>query len=773
MDIKNNFSTNSPDTGAYLPHLYRVTDEKSRRELTLLYDKNRSIVVIDEIESQLRELIKSLRPSVKIKDEEYPDLIRKHLNGQDMESYGVWVYYPWSGKLIHLLDEAEFVEVRTNRNRYKITREEQEVLQKKKIGIIGLSVGQSIALTLALERACGELRLADFDTAELSNLNRIRTGVHNLGLKKTVIAAREIAELDPFIKVKVFSDGITKDNIDSFFIDEQGKLDLLVEVCDGLDIKIISRFKARQLQIPVVMDTNDRGMLDIERFDLEPGRAILHGLAEGLDPDNIKGLSNEQKIPYILRMIGGEHLSTRLKASMIEVEQSINTWPQLGSSVTLGGAITTDVARRILLDQLRSSGRYYMDVEDIITDQNASDLQPPALAVGNPYQPLREDEILEKAKNYVDTRGGSERLNLNEDIVEQLVQAARQAPSAGNNQPWKWVVYQDLFFLFHDKFRSYSWGDFDEIGSHASLGAAIENVSLKALSLGIECRVQLYPDQDDAFFTAVISFAQSKSGVDEEQRKLLLPLASYIEKRTTNRKLGVRQALPADFYNGLHEVAQSVPGVEIQILDDERLDHLGEIIAACDRERLLHPEGHSEFFHEIRWTSEQAAETGDGIDLDLVDLTNSEKAGFRVARDWEAIAWLEKWDKGRAFQKMSVKGVGAASAMVLLTMPEYTKENFINAGRAVLRAWLYATKNDIAVHPMLSPVFFFNRLKYGDAAEMSPRMKKELSALRVAYETCFKLDEGRAEVFLMKFAIVEPPQGSTYRLPTEKIFQIK
>jgi len=49
-----------------------------------------------------------------------------------------------------------------------------------------------------------ELRLADFDTAELSNLNRIRTGSHNLGLNKTVIAAREIVEIDPFIKVKIF-----------------------------------------------------------------------------------------------------------------------------------------------------------------------------------------------------------------------------------------------------------------------------------------------------------------------------------------------------------------------------------------------------------------------------------------------------------------------------------------------------------------------------------------------------------------------------------------
>lgn len=40
------------------------------------------------------------------------------------EEYGVWVYYPWSTRLVHLLDEAEFIELRTNRNKYKLTPEE-------------------------------------------------------------------------------------------------------------------------------------------------------------------------------------------------------------------------------------------------------------------------------------------------------------------------------------------------------------------------------------------------------------------------------------------------------------------------------------------------------------------------------------------------------------------------------------------------------------------------------------------------------------------------
>ncbi|MBX9449068.1 MAG: hypothetical protein KL787_04850 [Taibaiella sp.] len=98
-------------------------------------------------------------------------------------------------------------------------------------------------------------------------------------------------------------------------------------------------------------------------------RPILHGLAGDLNPETIRDLSNEDKIPYILKMVGADTLSTRMKASMMEVEQSINTWPQLASSVVLGGAVTTDVVRRIFLGQYHKSGRYYIDLEELIGDK--------------------------------------------------------------------------------------------------------------------------------------------------------------------------------------------------------------------------------------------------------------------------------------------------------------------------------------------------------------------------------------------------------------------
>jgi hypothetical protein len=157
--------------------------------------------IFDTLVEQLHDLIRARHPRERLACAQVNRLVADHLGQISPEYYGVWVYYPWSYRLVHLLDEPEFVELRTDRNKYKISPSEQHVLAAWRVGIVGLSVGQSVAITMALERGCGEIRLADFDSLDLSNLNRLRTGIHNLGLPKVYITAREIAEIDPFLQV--------------------------------------------------------------------------------------------------------------------------------------------------------------------------------------------------------------------------------------------------------------------------------------------------------------------------------------------------------------------------------------------------------------------------------------------------------------------------------------------------------------------------------------------------------------------------------------------
>src|ERR1700753_1468715 len=127
------------------------------------------VAVFDSLEAQLRDLLRARHPARRLTESELRELTLIELESRPIAEYGVWVFYPWSRRLVHLLDEPDFVELRTNRNCYKITPEEQKTLATRRVGVVGLSVGQSVSLALALERSFGELRLADFDSLDLSN----------------------------------------------------------------------------------------------------------------------------------------------------------------------------------------------------------------------------------------------------------------------------------------------------------------------------------------------------------------------------------------------------------------------------------------------------------------------------------------------------------------------------------------------------------------------------------------------------------------------------
>lgn len=742
----------------YKPVILRMDDPSDKITFNGLIEDSKVKFVCDEIYGQLQELIKSQNPSIKIKPDEYPDLVNKHLAGMDILEYGVWVYYPWSQRLVHLLDEDEFVEVRTNRNRYKITREEQNKLKQKKIGIVGLSVGQSIALTMAMERTCGELRLADFDTAELSNLNRLRTGTHNLGLNKTVIAAREIAEIDPFLNTVICNEGLHAGNMDDFFTGG-GKLDLFVEVCDGLDVKIESRFKARELHIPVVMDTNDRGMLDVERFDLEPERAILHGLAAGLDPHNIKGLSNEDKIPYILRMIGADTISTRLKASMLEVEQSINTWPQLASSVTLGGALTTDVCRRILLDQFHESGRYYVDLDELVKDEK---LKPAAVIPGSYIGPpeLTMDELSESVKNFIPK---TESIHLNKTTVTEIVRAGILAPSGGNAQPWKFLYTGKGLFIFHDSHFSHSFLDFNHLGSYVAIGAVIENIRIKASATGFGIIANYFPINDDKKVVAHISFTKAgKLAADQF-------LEPGIAIRVTNRDLTAREQLPKDFYDRIKSSIASYNGAELHIVDDEsQMKELGNILAKAEMLRILHPRGHYDTFtNELRWTQEEIQLKRDGLDVNSLGATNSELAGFRVAADTDAISFLRQLNGGNAFTKMVNKSVSLSSSLGIITMPDYSNLDFVLGGRAVERIWIEANLQGISFQPISQFVFMLARLNNDKDIQAGDYFMNEVGKLKETFYNLLPDLINKQLIFIFRLSGAGQPTVRSLRRPVE------
>jgi molybdopterin/thiamine biosynthesis adenylyltransferase len=745
------------------PRMFRAADADEAQGLVDLLRNSGEIVVYDTLGAQLRELVETRRPGVTLDRREMTRLIEAELAGVAPIQYGVWVYYPWSRRLIHMLDRAEFIELRTNRNRYKITAEEQQILMTKKVGIVGLSVGQSVALTMAMERSLGEIRLADFDTLGLSNLNRLRAGLHNLGVPKVYLTAREISEIDPFLVVKCYPDGVAQDTIDDFLL-SGGRLDLLIDECDSLDIKVWLRHHARHLQIPVMMETSDRCLVDVERFDIEPDRPIFHGLVGDLHPEQLGGLSTNDKVPYVLQIIGEPTISDRARASMMEVGNSIKTWPQLASAVTMGGGIAADVARRMNLGYLRDSGRFWVDIEKIIPDVAA----PEAPRLGRiPPTPLGREAMVAQAAQV--PAGPEPTVALAPEQRRTLVEAAVLAPSGGNCQPWRWLDDGARLHLFHDRLRSTSLADYASNGAMVALGAATENLVLAAHGGGIEVRCELFPVGEESDLVASFEFHEKTTDATEPHWRD--KLSAQIGARHTNRK-STRQRIEPEMLSELVAAVRSI-GADVQFLEeDSELAALGRIVGCADRVRLLNEDYNREMMAELRWTPEEAAATGDGIALETLELSRSDRAGMEMCRSIATLRYLRAWGGGQGIVKPGLQAITNSGAVGLITMPRTSQRDFFVGGRAVERMWLVAQSLHLAVQPMTIVCYMFARVFRGGGEGLDAASIEELTRLRIPYRRLFTLDDATAEVMLFRVSRAAPATARALRRRLEDVLVV-
>ena len=95
-------------SNAFLPEIFNINISSDFQRVQNLINEQSDLLVLDQIDSQLRELIKIRNPQKILKEEDYVQQIETLLNGASSQHYGSWVYYPWNKKLVHLLNRDEF-----------------------------------------------------------------------------------------------------------------------------------------------------------------------------------------------------------------------------------------------------------------------------------------------------------------------------------------------------------------------------------------------------------------------------------------------------------------------------------------------------------------------------------------------------------------------------------------------------------------------------------------------------------------------------------------
>jgi hypothetical protein len=336
--------------------IFRLTLDDVERFEALC--RERRLTIIDTIERQLADLALVRLPSAHRSAERDRFAEQAAASKGARASYGVWVYFPWEAKAVHLLAPDDYFDVITNRNQDKITRDEQIRLRAKRVGVVGLSVGGEAAVTVAQEHLCGEIVLADFDRLDLSNLNRLNAGCDELGLRKTAIA-----KIDPYLKVTVFGEGVTAENAGQFL----DGLDLLIEECDNPQIKRGVRLFAKERGVNLAYAADERGFFSVEPYRDFPELDPFHGRITQPQQPRERYSTALAFFRALSEWIGGwDNLSERTRESLVRISDDLCGYPQLASEARYAAGQIGHLARRLLLGERIPPYCGYLDLDDLV-----------------------------------------------------------------------------------------------------------------------------------------------------------------------------------------------------------------------------------------------------------------------------------------------------------------------------------------------------------------------------------------------------------------------
>ncbi|MEJ0053944.1 MAG: ThiF family adenylyltransferase [bacterium] len=146
--------------------------------------------------------------------------------------------------------DEEYYRNRTDRNWGWITRNEQAMLQDAVVGIAGCGGMGGLLLPAFLRAGVGEVRTADCETFDVSNINRqFGAKRRTVGMSKALTTARDAREVTDDTTVVVYPQGIDETTVDHFLAGCDVVLDEIELLT--LDARILLHERGRAEGVPL------------------------------------------------------------------------------------------------------------------------------------------------------------------------------------------------------------------------------------------------------------------------------------------------------------------------------------------------------------------------------------------------------------------------------------------------------------------------------------------------------------------------------------------
>jgi hypothetical protein len=284
--------------------------------------------------------------------------------------------------------------------------------------------------------------------------------------------------------------------------------------------------------------------------------------------------------------------------------------------------------------------------------------------------------------------------------IDKAIALGSNAPSPHNTQPWKLRRISDLeAVLYVDESRLLPVTDPPARQIHIGLGTFIETLSVGASAMGFDTAVGGFPEGTYGLEeigrkpVARISLARGHKADKDE-------LADYIYARQTNRRPSEGGEPVSD--EQFAELADSVRDHEVEAIGINDRARMEPLLAIFDRAMTIEvetPHLYEETRIWMRFNEHERAEKRDGLSMP--------QAGI-VGPSLPLVEWFlkhgdpDRWNSKASknpYLKRFRKGLSTAQGLFMLKTSTNTQEDWIEAGRAYVRASLTAQSLGLQMHP--------------------------------------------------------------------------
>lgn len=351
----------------------------------------------------------------------------------------------------------------------------------------------------------------------------------------------------------------------------------------------------------------------------------------------------------------------------------------------------------------------------------------------------------------------------NRDVLLEILDLARWAPSGDNTQPWRFEIIDNNHIAIHGyDTRDWCVYDFEGRASHMAHGALLETISIAATHHGLKAVWKHRIGTPDTAPVYDVEFEADSTLT----RNSLYP---FIEVRTVQRRLMRTTPLTANQRTAIQTAAGE--GYTVQFFETlaDRYE-AAKLLWQNAHIRLTCPEAYQVHKQIIEWgasfSNDRIPERAVGVDPLTARLMHW------VMQSWERLDFFNRHLFGTIAPRIQLDFLPAifcATHLIIkiVKIPE-TLADFVSAGMAMQRIWLTCAANGLFLQPEMTPVIFNwyatrkIKVSYLDA------VNQEVNKLAENFHILASAESKQA-VFMCRVGISSLPTSRSIRLPLDEL----